>query len=87
MNNQTYLGFGVEDTLTCTADGFPQPNVTLLHLEKNSTMEKVASGIGQTVYSIAEVSKNDAGRYECIAENLHGRVTMVTTVMIVGQSK
>ena len=85
--NETLLGFGVEDSLTCQAEGFPQPRVTFLHLERNFTSQEVANGDEKIVYPIAEVSKDNAGRYQCIAENLFGKVSMVTTVLVVGQSK
>ena len=85
--NETLLGIGVEDSLTCNAEGFPQPRVTFLHLERNSTTQEVADGDGQSIYPITEVSKDDAGRYQCIAENLFGKVSMKTTVLVVGQSK
>ena len=54
-------------TITCMVEGFPAPNITILHNGKNIT------DVGMKNFKSVNII--DGGHYECIANNILGNVS------------
>ena len=68
---------GKKATITCKANGYPEPTYRLYH---NGTQLAHSGG----VYSINSVKLDDSGGYKCVANNSLGIALAVFTLTVPG---
>ena len=68
--NEEIAYLGKEATITCKAEGYPEPTYTLYH---NTT--QLTQNVNGGLYTITDIKLDDAGEYKCVAENTLGDVT------------
>ena len=65
--------------ITCTESGDPEPNVTWT---KNGTYF-----VNNNTLTINNVIQNDAGQYECTAENRAGKINATVWIDVTGNRR
>ncbi|XP_029480096.1 vascular cell adhesion protein 1 isoform X1 [Oncorhynchus nerka] len=78
-NTQVKIGDGF--TLTCRAEGNPEPTVLWRKLDQDG--RSVVAGEGATLL-VEEASWSHGGEYECVAHNVVGNLTAHMTVNVQG---
>ncbi|XP_070973857.1 vascular cell adhesion protein 1-like [Oncorhynchus clarkii lewisi] len=78
-NTQVKIGDGF--TLTCRAEGSPEPTVLWRKLDQDG--RSVVAGEGATLL-VEEASWSHGGEYECVAHNVVGNLTAHMTVNVQG---
>ena len=68
--------------LRCTSTGVPVPQVTFYHNDAEATLNSRVVQIGQFL-QITRVTRDDQGRYHCVASNDAGEVMSTTAVLVV----
>uniref|UniRef100_A0A4W5RKH1 Ig-like domain-containing protein n=1 Tax=Hucho hucho TaxID=62062 RepID=A0A4W5RKH1_9TELE len=79
----TSVNIGDSFTLTCRAEGNPEPMVLWRKLEQDG--RSVVAGEGATLL-VEEASWSHGGEYECVAHNVLGNQTAHMTVNVQGES-
>ncbi|NXC41212.1 SMP protein, partial [Penelope pileata] len=69
VNGTLWVVAGDPVTVTCGADSDPAPIVTVL---RGQRAVAVAVYEAQVTLALAAAQPEDAGEYECVAENQHG---------------
>lgn len=82
---------GMETTLDCRISGFPTPHSSWFKTDPVSGQREELGVIGpshiqlSTGLQLRNVSGNNSGMYECVAENAIGRIVERATVRVEGQ--
>lgn len=77
------MNIGDSFTLTCRAEGNPEPTVLWRKLDQDG--RSVVAGEGATLL-VEEASWSHGGEYECVAHNVVGNRTAHMTVNVRGES-
>lgn len=76
---------GSHITLVAIADGYPVPEITVTKngdtFVENENL-KIAHSLNKVVIEIPSATVADAGRYACIAANIHGSTTSAADVVV-----
>ena len=70
---------GENVTITCKAEGFPQPDYIILH--NGTSLTNVVKGMT----TIKSVNYSDDGQYKCIAKNILGNVSASFNLIVQGE--
>ena len=66
-------------TMTCTAEGRPEPSYQIF---RNETGQLVENG---ATYTIAAVNMSDVGYYKCVVENILGKKSVFLYLPLKGK--
>lgn len=72
-------------SIECAPYGEPVPTVKWLGVHKNILMHDNKTNIESGLLTIRNLSIEDSGVYDCIAENSHGRITHSITLQVQGK--
>ncbi len=84
---------GGEVILSCLASGFPQPHSTWFKTDLGSDLREELGIVGPSHLQLSgglrlhDVRREDGGTYECVVENVIGRITGQATVRVEGEGK
>ena len=70
---------GENVTITCQAEGFPQPDYIIFH--NGTSLTNVVKGMT----TIKSVNYSDDGQYKCIAKNILGNVSASFNLIVQGK--
>ena len=79
---------GTSTTVGLTLAAFPQPSVALTFNGGNVLDEKRISiklADEKLSFNVQKVQKEDAGKYELVVENQHGKATATITIVVLGE--
>lgn len=76
----SFVGYNKPATVECVFSGYPAPLVKMV----NGSGTEVARGNSSASFTILTDSKDDFGRYNCSAENAHGKAEFSVELKIAG---